>query len=187
VQCRLNLQRPEKAAIPSLQAGGFFLIANPARWAGLVRCGAAHPSEVENLGRAEPLSGRESEVTADTVRWPWGATELTRSTVTRVNMIRREQTGEPASQWRSLDEGSQPAAWDTEARAGAVGVIDDGRSGKGCGHVNAGDLCGKDAEFMARRPEEPCRTEVRAAIGARKPGNAGGAKGGRKANRREEQ
>lgn len=66
-------------------------------------------------------------------------------------------------------------------------MFGDGRSGKGCGHVNAGDLCGKVTEFMIERFEEPCRTEVRAVIGAKKPGNAGGAKGGRKANRREKQ
>jgi hypothetical protein len=61
-------------------------------------------------------------------------------------------------------------------------VCGDGRAGKGSGHVNAGDLCGKETEFMIGRSEEPCRTEVRVVIRAKKPGNAGGAKDGREAN-----
>lgn len=52
-------------------------------------------------------------------------------------------------------------------------MVGGGRPGKGCG-VNAGDLPGQDAE---RHP-----TGVRVAIVAMRPGNSGGAKGGREAN-----
>lgn len=58
-----------------------------------------------------------------------------------------------------------------EVAAEDVGVVGDGMSGKG-GAVNTGDLLGQEA---ARLP-----AGVRAAIVAMKPGNAGGAKGGRK-------
>ena len=90
-----------------------------------------------------------------------------------MNTIRRIQTGEPASQRRSLGgEALQPErVIDTEARAGDVSVV--GGSGTGKDDVvNAGELPGEDA---AR-----CPAEVRAAIVARKSGNADGAKGGRK-------
>ena len=60
-----------------------------------------------------------------------------------------------------------------EVEAGDVGVVGGGMSGKGSA-VNTGDLPGQEA---ARPP-----AEVRAAIVALKPGNAGGAKGGRKAD-----
>jgi RNA-directed DNA polymerase len=61
----------------------------------------------------------------------------------------------------------------TEVPAETVVVVGDSRSGKDC-VVNAGELPEQDT---AR-----CPAEVRAVIVATKPGNAGGAKGGRKAN-----
>jgi RNA-directed DNA polymerase len=61
----------------------------------------------------------------------------------------------------------------TEASAETVVVVGGGRSGTECA-VNAGELPEQDTAG--------CPAEVRAAIVATKPGNAGGAKGGRKAN-----
>lgn len=55
-------------------------------------------------------------------------------------------------------------------------MVGGSRSVKGC-DVNTGELSGKDAG--------KCPTEVRAAEVAKKPGNAGGAKGGREANPQE--
>lgn len=99
----------------------------------------------------------------------------TRTAAMKMNTIRQTQTGEPASQWRSLGgEALQPErVRDTEARAGDVSVV--GGSGTGKDDVvNAGELPGEEA---AR-----CPAEVRAAIVAKKSGNADGAKGGREAN-----
>lgn len=59
---------------------------------------------------------------------------------------------------------------DAVASQGAVGVVGDSMVGKGSA-VNTGDLSGQES---ASSP-----TEVRAAIVAMKPGNSGGAKGGR--------
>lgn len=95
-----------------------------------------------------------------------------------MNTIRRLQWGEPASQWRSRDlrkEGLPPRAHDTEVRGGPAGVVGGSGSGKD-GVVNAGDLRGE----APRDTGAPAG--VRAAIVARKPGNSGGAKGGREAN-----
>lgn len=94
-----------------------------------------------------------------------------------MNTIRRMHAGEPASQWRSLDAQarSSTGAQVTEAPVEVATVIGGSGSGKD-GVVNAGDLWREDA----RATERP--TGVRAAIVASKPGNAGGAKGDRKAN-----
>ena len=90
-----------------------------------------------------------------------------------MNTIRRIQTGEPASEGRSLEgETLQPAhAQDTGACAGDVSVVGGSGSGKD-DVVNAGELPGEEA---AR-----CPAAVRAAIVAMKSGNSDGAKGGRK-------
>jgi hypothetical protein len=63
-----------------------------------------------------------------------------------------------------------------------VSVFGGGRSGRDC-VVNAGDLPGKVTEPDLVGGGDPCPAEVGAAIVATKPGNSGGAKGGRKANR----
>ena len=87
-----------------------------------------------------------------------------------MNMIRHEQNGEPARERRSQDQMSQ----ETEATGGAAEVVDGSMSGKGC-EVNTGDLARKVPDLWGS-------PGVRAAIRAKKPGNAGGAKGGRKAD-----
>ena len=63
-----------------------------------------------------------------------------------------------------------------------MSVFGGGRSGRDC-VVNAGDLPGKVTEPDLVGGGDPCPAEVGAAIVATKPGNSGGAKGGRKANR----
>jgi len=85
-----------------------------------------------------------------------------------VNTIRPEQNGEPASLRRSFN---YPAR-ETEAEGEAVRVVGGSMSGKGCG-VNTGDLPGQNPDLWGS-------AGVRASIVAEKPGNSGGAKGGRK-------
>ena len=63
--------------------------------------------------------------------------------------------------------------------AGMDGVIGDGMAGS-WSDVNQGSRAGKGTAFMAPRPEEPCPEGDRASVGAKKRGNARGAKGGRK-------
>ena len=60
----------------------------------------------------------------------------------------------------------------------AVGVVGGSMSGKGRA-VNTGDLSGETGVHAAKRPKNR-PPGVRAAIGAKKSGNADGAKGGRK-------
>jgi len=80
--------------------------------------------------------------------------------------------GEPARYWRSPPRtGKAPEARDTEVSGASARVVGGSRSGRGR-DVNTGDLPGQTA---VRPP-----AGVRAAIVAKKPGNAGGAKGGRK-------
>lgn len=98
-----------------------------------------------------------------------------------MNTIRRVQSGEPAAYGRSLDTLSKacpsPRMRDTEVRGEDASVVGGSGSGKD-GVVNAGDL--RVAGEESRETGTPAG--VRAAIVAGKPGNAGGAKGGRKAN-----
>ena len=65
------------------------------------------------------------------------------------------------------------------AAVGMDGVFGDGKAGS-WSDVNQGSRAGEGAEFMAQRPEEPCPEGDRASVGAKKRGNARGAKGGRK-------
>ena len=108
-----------------------------------------------------------------------------------MNTIRQAQTGEPTGKGRSLEatERQSTGAKDTEALGEDASVVGGSGSGKD-DTVNAGDLRGVDLWAM---PEEPAG--VRVAIVAQasqeptgnspmpvtKPGNAGGAKGDRKA------
>ena len=85
-----------------------------------------------------------------------------------MNTIRHEQNDEPATEGRSHDQGPR----ETEAVTEAVCVVGDSMSGKGDG-VTTGDLSGQT-------PSDGDSAGVRAAVVAMKPGNAGGAKGGRK-------
>ena len=62
----------------------------------------------------------------------------------------------------------------TDAQRVPIGVVDDSRSGK-----EDGCECRRSAGI---RPSQRRPVEVRAAIGAKKRGNARGAKGGRKVN-----
>ena len=62
----------------------------------------------------------------------------------------------------------------TDARKMSIGVVDGSRSGK--------EDAGECRRSVRVRPSQRRLTEVRAAIGAEKRGNACGAKGGRKAN-----
>ena len=91
-----------------------------------------------------------------------------------MNTIRPEQSGEPASAWRSPRHSSR----ETEARGEAVGVIGGSMSRKGC-KVNTGDLSGQIGVHAAKQPKNR-PTGVRAVIVATKSGNADGAKDGRK-------
>lgn len=102
--------------------------------------------------------------------------ERTGQTATKVNTIRRQQSGEPASQWRSPEHPSREA----EARDEAVSVVGGSMSGKGS-DVNTGDLSGQNGVHAAKQPKNR-PAGVRVAIVAGKPVNAGGAKGGRKAD-----
>lgn len=88
----------------------------------------------------------------------------------KVNMIRPGKSGEPASDERNHDQTTQ----ETEALDGALRVVGDSMSGKGC-DVNTGDLAGEVPDLWAS-------SGVRAAIRAKIPGSYGGAKGGRKAD-----
>lgn len=94
----------------------------------------------------------------------------------KMNTIRQSRDDEPASEGRSLGvrEDNDRQGETTQSPVGSGHVVGGSRSGKEHA-VNAGDLPGQDAR-KAVRP-----TGVRAAIVAKKPGNAGGAKGGRKA------
>jgi len=67
------------------------------------------------------------------------------------------------------------------AAAGIDGMVGDGMAGS-WSDVNQGSRAGKGAAFMAQRHEEPRPEGDRASIGAKKRGNARGAKGGRKVN-----
>jgi RNA-directed DNA polymerase len=88
-----------------------------------------------------------------------------------VNTIRPEPTDELTSQWRSpAAPGSGPATRNAVALREVVRVVGDSMVGKGSA-VNTGDLPG---QVGASSP-----AEVRIAIVALKPGNSGGAKGGR--------
>jgi hypothetical protein len=87
--------------------------------------------------------------------------------------------------WRSLTTPGgvgDPRPERNDEAAEDVSVFGGGRSGRDC-VVNAGDLPGKVTEPDLLGRGDPCPAEVRAAIVATKPGNSGGAKGGRKANR----
>jgi RNA-directed DNA polymerase len=88
-------------------------------------------------------------------------------------MIGPQQIGEPASEGRSLDASSiDQELQNTEAVPETGEVVGESMSGKGSA-VNTGDLPGQEA---VRR-----LAGVRATVVATNPGNAGGAKGGRKA------
>jgi hypothetical protein len=65
------------------------------------------------------------------------------------------------------------------AVVGMDGVFGDGMAGS-WREVNQGSRSGKGTAFMTKRSEEPCPEGDRASVGARKRGNARGAKGGRK-------
>jgi hypothetical protein len=101
--------------------------------------------------------------------------ERIQQTATRVNTIRPAFIGEPASHWRSYDRAMTMSlvispTRDTEAVGEMVRVVGGGMLGKGVA-VNTGDLSGQEAGRSL--------TGVRAVIVAMKPGNSGGAKGGR--------
>ena len=89
-----------------------------------------------------------------------------------MNTNRRRQSGEPAGEGRSHDRAPREA----EAGRGAVSVVGGSMSGKGS-DVTTGDLSGQTSG-------NGDSAGVRVAIVASKPGNAGGAKGGRKWSRK---
>ena len=98
-----------------------------------------------------------------------------------MNTIRLGQNDEPARDRRSLEVREDNDLWGaaTQSPAGYGHVVGGSRSGKESA-VKAGDLPGQEVRATARP------AGVRAAIVAGKPGNAGGAKGGREANASEE-
>ena len=95
-----------------------------------------------------------------------------------MNTIRHSKDDEPASQRRNSDTGNGVDLWgsSTVDATGSCCVVGGSRSGRGCA-CEGGRSAGRD-----RSKERP--GEFRAIIGAEKRGNARGAKGGRKAERR---
>jgi len=67
------------------------------------------------------------------------------------------------------------------AAAGIDGMVGDGMAGS-WSDVNQGSRAGGRNGVHGRRPEEPSPEGDRASVGAKKRGNARGAKGGRKVN-----
>ena len=99
-----------------------------------------------------------------------------------MNTIRHQQDGEPASDWRSpvTQTGCRQPETTTQGPVENDGVVGGGSSGKE--HVvNARDPVGSERRSGAQAPKSR-RQGVRVAIVVSKPGNAGGAKGDRKAN-----
>lgn len=96
----------------------------------------------------------------------------------KLNMIQHMQMGENVGNGRSLGmtTSQSKGAKDSEASLGNACVVDGSTFGKES-MMNAGDL--PDQDTMG------CPAGVRATIVAMKPGNSGGAKGGRKVNPQE--
>ena len=123
--------------------------------------------EVDNRSAtASPRGGVESSAVG------------TRSTATKVNTIRRQT-------WTSLRENGEVAAMEQSKVSAhrsshggpcvASSVVGGSRSGRGCAR--------EDGRTAGAGSRKRCPAEVRAAIRARKRGNARGAKGGRKVER----
>ena len=79
------------------------------------------------------------------------------------------------------DSGNLPHVETVSVLEGVHGVVGDGMAGS-WGDVNEGSSFGKRSGVhdLPVRSEEPCPRDDRASVGAKKRGNARGAKGGRK-------
>jgi hypothetical protein len=84
-----------------------------------------------------------------------------------------------AGPWRAGNFGDPCCVETVSAAVGIDGVFGDGTAGS-WSDVNQGSPAGRRNGVHGRRPEEPCPEGDRASIGAKKRGNARGAKGGRK-------